>query len=501
MQIDFYVYNVHEVGLWEPVWRALRARAVDAQFIVEPPGVNIAVGSRPDKTRGYRDNKSQNIEPLMTPEAHARIRAALDELGCCYELHGRYHADAAVTTQHAAWLGRYKGLKFRTMYGVGATKDSYGHGVVNVGMDAVFVHGVRSHQQIAAHVPSSHLVISGFPKYAAYLRGEFPTDEWRARFGCDPSKKTLAYVPTWAHNSSLDRYPAAIAALSEHYNVLFKPHHNNIHFEAERLDPMSNAPGVKRLPNVTSIVPFLACADLVLADVRSGSFTEAFLLDRPTVGLSPSGDRDADNLIDEAYLAAHVCADAGDLAAMVDEALTSDPYAAGRRRLAGQLFARFDGRDDIVTAEAMIAVLGRRTAPGLFRTEVADWSADDGGLAQLVGHGERLYADGAYPDAARLFLDVLQIDPTQPDAWNNLGVTFFAMGELDQAGTALRRAMEVGPLDPNPLTNLAQVLMQQQRAEDARPLLRRALQLAPSNVPALEMLARLEDTATAAAVR
>jgi tetratricopeptide (TPR) repeat protein len=495
VQIDFYIYNVHEVVLWEPIWRALRARAVDAQFIVEPPGVCIAVGSRPDKSRGYRDIKNQNIEPLMTPEAHARILATLAGLGCPYELQGRYGADAAVTTQHVGWLGRYKGLKFRTMYGVGATKDSYGHGAVNVGMDAIFVHGVRSHQQIAAHVPSSHIVISGFPKYAAYLRGEFPTEEWRARFGCDPVKKTLAYVPTWAHNSSLDRFPAAIAALSERYNVLFKPHHNNIHFESERLDPLANAAGVKRLADVTSIVPYLACADLVLADVRSGSFTEAFLLDRPTVGLSPAGDRDADNLIDEAYLAAHVCADAGELAVMVDEALTADPYRDGRQRLAGQLFTRFDGRDDIVTAEAMIAVLARRTAPGLLRTEVADWSADDGGLAQLVGHGERLYAQGEFPDAARLFLDVLQLDPTQSDAWNNLGVTLFAMGELEQAGTALHRAMEVGPADPNPLTNLAQVLLQQNRNDEARPLLRRALQLAPSNIQALDLLARMDGAA------
>jgi tetratricopeptide (TPR) repeat protein len=492
VQIDFYVYNVHEVVLWEPVWRALRARAVDAQFIVEPPGVCIAVGSRPDKTRGYRDIKSQNIEQLMTPEAHARILATLAGLGCPYELQGRYGADAAVTTQHAGWLGRYKGLKFRTMYGVGATQDSYGHGAVNIGMDAIFVHGVRSHQQIAAHVPSNRIVITGFPKYAAYLRGEFPTEEWRARFGCDPAKKTLAYVPTWAHNSSLDRFPAAIAALAERYNVLFKPHHNNIHFEAERLDPLLNAAGVKRLPDVTSIVPYLACADLVLADVRSGSFTEAFLLDRPTVGLSPTGDRAADNLIEDAYLAAHVCADAGELAAMVDEALTADPHRDGRRRLAGQLFTRFDGRDDIVTAEAMIAMVGRRAVPGFFRTEVADWSSDDGGLAQLIGHGEQLYAQGEYPNAARLFLDVLQLDPAQPDAWNNLGVTLFAMGELEQADTALRRACEQGPADPNPLTNLAQVLLQQERAADARPLLRRALQLAPGNPQALDLLARMD---------
>ena len=217
----------------------------------------------------------------------------------------------------------------------------------------------------------------------------------------------------------------------------------------------------------------------------------AFLFSTVPPSVLATGDRDADNLIDEAYAAAHICSNAGELAAMVDEALSSDPYRDGRRRLAGQLFTRLDGRDDIVTAEAMIAVVGRRTAPGFLRTEVADWSADDGGLAQLIGHGEHLYADGEYAGAARLFLDVLQLDPAQPDAWNNLGVALFAMGELDQADTALRRAMEVGPVDPNPLTNLAEVLLQQNRAEDARPLLHRALQLAPNNAVAMDLLARI----------
>jgi hypothetical protein len=354
MQIDFYVYNSHEVVLWEPLWRALKALFVDAQFIVEPPGVCTATGSVPDPANGYRDIKTENLQPLMTPEAHAKITALLEAMSCSYGLRGRYGADAVVTTQSAGWLWRYRGRKLRTMYGVGATNDSYGHGAVNQGMDAVFVHGDFSYEQIAECLSPEAVLVTGYPKYAAYFRGEQPAGDWECRFGCDPDKKTIAYLPTWSHNSSLERFMAAVLALSERFNLLFKPHHNHLHFERERVAPLLEAPGVHMAPGVPTIVPFLACADLVLADVRSGAFTEAFLLDRPTIGLSPRGDRAEDNLMPQAYEAADVCEDPGQLVELAVEALARDPHRDGRRHLAAYLFADFEGQDDRVTAEAMV---------------------------------------------------------------------------------------------------------------------------------------------------
>jgi tetratricopeptide (TPR) repeat protein len=298
-------------------------------------------------------------------------------------------------------------------------------------------------------------------------------------------------LPTWAHNSSLCRFSGAIAALAKQYNVLFKPHHNNVHFEGERIEALMGAAGVKMLPDVTSIVPFLACADVVLADVRSGAFTEAFLLNRPTVGLSPTGDRGADNLLEEAYEAADVCAEPDSLPGLIAESLMNDPHREGRRRLAGWLFTDLSGQDDVVTAEAMIAMVDRHASAESGRGVVETSLRDDGGVSLLIAQGERLFVEGDLARACALFLDALKLDVKQATAWNNLGVALFAMDRLDEAQTALRRAMDLAPEDPDAFTNMAEVLLRETREAEALAMVKQALAIRPGNGAALGILARM----------
>jgi len=74
--------------------------------------------------------------PLMTDGVYSEVVSWLLERGLPFSSIGNYAADAVVTTQGTGWLWRYQGLKLRTMYGVGAVTNSYGHGPVNAGMDA-----------------------------------------------------------------------------------------------------------------------------------------------------------------------------------------------------------------------------------------------------------------------------------------------------------------------------------------------------------------------------
>lgn len=356
-RVDFYIYSLHEVIVWAPIWRALRRLKVQAQWVVEPPGVHTARGSAPDKSRGYLDRKDENLVPLMTPAAHREITTFLMRNLMPYSLRADRAAHAVVTTQGTGWLGRYRGLRLRTQYGVGAVTDGYGHGAVNSGMDAVFAHGDFSRGEIARWVEPSHVHVTGFPKYAAYFRGELDRGQWRRRWVGDTGRPLVVYLSTWAHNSSIDRFADAIGRLAARYPVLYKPHHNNLHLESERIDPLRGIPGVVVEERTRSIVPFLSVADLVLADVRSGALTEAFLTDRRVVGLSPRGDPSQDRLLPEVGAAAPVCADPDALAEMVGDLLRHDPFQAGRRELARYLFADLGGRDDERTAEAMLAVL------------------------------------------------------------------------------------------------------------------------------------------------
>lgn len=365
--LDFYVYSLHEVIVWAPIWRALRRRGAVANLVVEPPGVHRAKGSLPDKARGYLDQKGRNLAPLMTPDLHREITRFLKVRLMPYTLRSLHRADAVVTTQGTGWVRRYRGLKFRTQYGVGAVTNGYGHGAVNRGMDAVFAHGEFSRSEIAQVAGPDAVRVTGYPKFAAYFRGEYDRAQWQRRLGVGGDEPVVVYLSTWAHNSSIDRFAPAIAGLARDVRVLYKPHHNNLHLESERLDLLRGSPGVVVNQDVRSIVPFLCVADLVLADVRSGALTEAFLTDRPVIGLSPHGDAAQDALLPQVESAAPVCGDPDSLGEMARDLLGRDPYGPGRRELARYLFADQGGRDEEVTAEAMLAVIRERRGAGRAR--------------------------------------------------------------------------------------------------------------------------------------
>jgi Flp pilus assembly protein TadD len=69
--------------------------------------------------------------------------------------------------------------------------------------------------------------------------------------------------------------------------------------------------------------------------------------------------------------------------------------------------------------------------------------------------------------------------PDYVDALVNLGATYRAQGELDQAVSCYRRALELTPDLPTAHSNLGNALGQQGRLEDAESCLRRALELKP----------------------
>jgi GT2 family glycosyltransferase/glycosyltransferase involved in cell wall biosynthesis len=354
MIIDFYLYNIHEIIIWERIWRALRRLGVKAHFILEPPGINTAYGSLPDKNRGYLDCKDGDIWPLMMPEVYGGISSYLKKCGYPYKNLGHYQeAAAVVTTQGISWLHRYRGLKLRTMYGVGAGTDSWGHGKVNLGLDAIFVHGEFSRQEISKIVEPERIFVTGYPKFVPYFRGEIKEAEWREKFGLRPGRKTIAYFTTWAHKASIEKFFGVIKVLAQHYNILYKPHHNTLAFEKERLVRFREIPGIVVEENTFSSLPFYAVADLVLADVLSGTFTEALLADKPVIGLSAFDDPKQNNLIDEVNVASPICTAPEELLSLVPDLLIKDSYAEGRRRFASFLFASFEGRDDEVCAAKM----------------------------------------------------------------------------------------------------------------------------------------------------
>jgi hypothetical protein len=345
--LDLYLYSSHEIAVWAPLLAPLRSSGVDVRFVLEPPGRNVARGSAPDPARGWVDEKGRHLVHLLDSNTEATILA---ELATIQEepLTRRRPSAAAVTTAGSRWLNPYAGARIRSMYGVGFVRDAWGHGDVNAGFDLVLAHGSFSVSEIRKRVPDANVEVVGFPKWAAFRRGELSRDAARGRLGLD-ERPAVAWLPTWAQNSSIGD-SEALAALGTDVQVVMKPHHNNVRFERERLAGV--APGITVLPSTTSLVDLLVAAELVISDVRSGGFTEALLADRPVVGLIPPGSS-RDSVHEGAWEAADICADLAELPRLVARSLADDPHADGRRKWVPELFGDTKGDDDDLAASAI----------------------------------------------------------------------------------------------------------------------------------------------------
>ncbi len=70
---------------------------------------------------------------------------------------------------------------------------------------------------------------------------------------------------------------------------------------------------------------------------------------------------------------------------------------------------------------------------------------------------------------------VLQIDPTFPDAYNLSGLIYMSLGDMPMASAQLQRALSLNPRDSNTLHNLGWMYCQQKNYEQASQMFDRAV--------------------------
>ena len=57
--------------------------------------------------------------------------------------------------------------------------------------------------------------------------------------------------------------------------------------------------------------------------------------------------------------------------------------------------------------------------------------------------GDRLFSRKLYKKANRAYKKVVEIDPQNANAWNNLGISLYAMGSIEEAVQAYDRAIDM----------------------------------------------------------
>jgi tetratricopeptide (TPR) repeat protein len=110
----------------------------------------------------------------------------------------------------------------------------------------------------------------------------------------------------------------------------------------------------------------------------------------------------------------------------------------------------------------------------------------------LYSLGRCLYTKNLFPEAEKVYLRLLALDPTNLKAEENLGLTYDAQNDPQKAEKALRAAAqwakERGLRDPWPYLDLGIVLLDEARSADAQPFLEKAVELDPQSAWAHEKL-------------
>jgi tetratricopeptide (TPR) repeat protein len=103
---------------------------------------------------------------------------------------------------------------------------------------------------------------------------------------------------------------------------------------------------------------------------------------------------------------------------------------------------------------------------------------------QLFHRGNKLFEQGAYSEAAALYEEAIEFDPSHAESLNNLGSALLRLGRHEQAEPHFRQAMAIKPNYSDPYSNLGNLLRLNSKLSESEAMLRRALKLSPKSLDA-----------------
>jgi Flp pilus assembly protein TadD len=140
--------------------------------------------------------------------------------------------------------------------------------------------------------------------------------------------------------------------------------------------------------------------------------------------------------------------------------------------------------------EELIA-LGYVAAPSP-ATEVGPDPKDRVHVLPAMERAARAIFEGRYDEASSELEPVVAKDPTNPAAWNDLGISLNESGRHDEAVHAFGRALEATPKDASLWNNLGQAESRAGRPDAARGALMEAARLSPGFAAPCASIAVLE---------
>ena len=98
---------------------------------------------------------------------------------------------------------------------------------------------------------------------------------------------------------------------------------------------------------------------------------------------------------------------------------------------------------------------------------------------ELIEAGTALLESENARSALPLFLRAVELDPKYPQAWNNLGLSYVQLGQLDDAVSSFRKQIEINPSTEHSYDYLGIALQQQEKYDEAADAYRKQIDLNP----------------------
>jgi tetratricopeptide (TPR) repeat protein len=152
--------------------------------------------------------------------------------------------------------------------------------------------------------------------------------------------------------------------------------------------------------------------------------------------------------------------------------------------------------------QSLVLHLGRSQIPAMSQVSSNDSVSrpDSAKARHLFNRGNKLFAQGAYAEAAGLYTEAVELDSRLAEALNNLGSALIHLGRYEEGEQRFREAISIKPDFSDPHANLGILMRQKSVLLDSEAFLRRALQLRPNDRDArinlgltLVFLGRLRD--------
>ena len=215
------------------------------------------------------------------------------------------------------------------------------------------------HATLLSNLTQAIVLQMGYPRFDRYFTTQPNPADLQSRYGCDPSKPTVVWLPTWKTLSSVGRFDHEIGALCDRYNVVVKLHPFMPASEPERVDVLKSFGFTRLIADASDNLPLYQLADFMLFDYGgpplAGIYADKnmILLNVPGADTDDLTGSDSPDVSIRRYIA-NVDAEERGIATLLADPATWRKQISDRRMLRHLYFAPYFGFSSSIAANALL---------------------------------------------------------------------------------------------------------------------------------------------------